>query len=47
MNSTDAILRYLTLHLLIKDSIVELPLGDTSKYFSKSRKVADKSSEAL
>ncbi|SPN99297.1 related to Y.lipolytica GPR1 protein and Fun34p [Cephalotrichum gorgonifer] len=29
---------YLTLHLLIKDSIVELPLGDTSKYFSKSRK---------
>ncbi|KAK0384704.1 hypothetical protein NLU13_7182 [Sarocladium strictum] len=28
---------YLTLHLLIKDSIVELPLGDTSKYFRKSR----------
>lgn len=30
---------YLTLHLLIKDSIIELPLGDTSRYFTKSRKV--------
>ncbi|GKU10266.1 thermophilic desulfurizing enzyme family protein [Fusarium langsethiae] len=26
---------YLTTHLLIKDSIAELPLGDTSKYFKK------------
>lgn len=34
---TNALGRYLTLHLLIKDSIVELPLGDTSKYFRKSR----------
>ncbi|KAL5119970.1 hypothetical protein ACEQ8H_002068 [Pleosporales sp. CAS-2024a] len=30
---------YLTLHLLLKDSIVELPLGDTSRYFAKIRKV--------
>ncbi|KAM0418508.1 hypothetical protein ACHAPD_004867 [Fusarium lateritium] len=29
---------YLTTHLLIKDSIVELPLGDTSKYFKKAWK---------
>ncbi|KAL6709746.1 hypothetical protein ACN47E_001175 [Coniothyrium glycines] len=29
---------YLTFHLLLKDSIVELPLGDTSRYFAKSRK---------
>jgi hypothetical protein len=30
--------RYLTFHLLLKDSLVELPLGDTSRYFGKSRK---------
>lgn len=30
--------RYLTFHLLLKDSIVELPLGDTSRYFAKTRK---------
>ncbi|KAI8935816.1 hypothetical protein NX059_007333 [Plenodomus lindquistii] len=29
---------YLTFALLLKDSIVELPLGDTSRYFAKSRK---------
>lgn len=29
---------YLTFHLLLKDSLVELPLGDTSRYFGKSRK---------
>ncbi|KAF2755760.1 hypothetical protein EJ05DRAFT_503213 [Pseudovirgaria hyperparasitica] len=29
---------YLTLHLLINDTIIELPLGDTSRYFAKSRK---------
>ncbi|KAK3215959.1 hypothetical protein GRF29_8g1626743 [Pseudopithomyces chartarum] len=29
---------YLTFHLLLKDSIVELPLGDTSRYFAKTRK---------
>ncbi|KZM23215.1 membrane protein [Ascochyta rabiei] len=28
---------YLTFHLLLKDSIVELPLGDTSRYFAKSK----------
>ncbi|OAA72367.1 GPR1/FUN34/yaaH [Cordyceps fumosorosea ARSEF 2679] len=28
---------YLTFHLLLKDELVELPLGDTSKYFSKRR----------
>jgi succinate-acetate transporter protein len=28
---------YLTFHLLLKDSLVELPLGDTSRYFAKSR----------
>ncbi|TDZ19209.1 Acetate transporter protein patA [Colletotrichum orbiculare MAFF 240422] len=32
---------YLTFHLLLKDSIVELPLGDTSKYFPKTRKKVD------
>lgn len=30
--------RYLTLHLLIKDSLYDLPLGDTSAYFPKTRK---------
>ncbi|KAJ3957190.1 hypothetical protein N0V92_006265, partial [Colletotrichum tropicale] len=30
--------RYLTFHLLLKDSLVELPLGDTSQYFPKTRK---------
>ncbi|KAH7077154.1 GPR1/FUN34/yaaH family-domain-containing protein [Paraphoma chrysanthemicola] len=30
---------YLTFHLLLKDSIVELPLGDTSRYFAKTKKV--------
>ncbi|KAF2854754.1 hypothetical protein T440DRAFT_542314 [Plenodomus tracheiphilus IPT5] len=29
---------YLTFALLLKDSIVELPLGDTSRYFAKTRK---------
>ncbi|CAN9480243.1 unnamed protein product [Alternaria alternata] len=29
---------YLTFALLLKDSIVELPLGDTSRFFAKSRK---------
>ncbi|KNG44518.1 acetate transporter [Stemphylium lycopersici] len=29
---------YLTFALLLMDSIVELPLGDTSKYFAKGRK---------
>ncbi|KAJ0361681.1 hypothetical protein COL26b_013630 [Colletotrichum chrysophilum] len=29
---------YLTFHLLLKDSLVELPLGDTSRYFPKTRK---------
>ena len=28
---------YLTLHLLIKDSIMELPLGDTSRYIGKQK----------
>ena len=30
--------RYLTFHLLLKDSIVELPLGDTSRYFAKAKR---------
>ncbi|KAF2496990.1 hypothetical protein BU16DRAFT_458943, partial [Lophium mytilinum] len=30
---------YLTTHLLIKDSLYELPLGDTSRFFAKTRKV--------
>ncbi|CAN9457862.1 unnamed protein product [Alternaria alternata] len=30
---------YLTFALLLKDSIAELPLGDTSRFFAKSRKV--------
>ncbi|KAF2714589.1 hypothetical protein K504DRAFT_420530 [Pleomassaria siparia CBS 279.74] len=29
---------YLTFAILLKDSLVELPLGDTSRYFAKSRK---------
>ncbi|KAJ4411022.1 hypothetical protein N0V91_001395 [Didymella pomorum] len=29
---------YLTFHLLLKDSIVELPLGDTSGYFAKTKR---------
>jgi uncharacterized protein len=29
---------YLTFHLLLKDSLVELPLGDTSRYFGKPKK---------
>ncbi|KAF3041426.1 hypothetical protein E8E11_005209 [Didymella keratinophila] len=29
---------YLTFHLLLKDSIVELPLGDTSRYFAKTKR---------
>jgi succinate-acetate transporter protein len=29
---------YLELHLLLKDSILYLPLGDTSRYFGKSKK---------
>ncbi|OHF01772.1 hypothetical protein CORC01_02963 [Colletotrichum orchidophilum] len=32
------LLRYLTFHLLLKDSLIELPLGDTSQYFPKTRK---------
>ena len=31
---------YLTFHLLLKDTLVELPLGDTSRYFKKTRKIA-------
>ncbi|KAH8176698.1 hypothetical protein LIA77_05116 [Sarocladium implicatum] len=38
---------YLTLHLLIKDSIVELPLGDTSKYFPKARQAGEKPRDDL
>ncbi|CAE7179974.1 hypothetical protein P3342_002540 [Pyrenophora teres f. teres] len=30
---------YMMFHLLLKDSIVELPLGDTSRYFAKTRKI--------
>ncbi|KAF1929677.1 uncharacterized protein M421DRAFT_126426 [Didymella exigua CBS 183.55] len=29
---------YLTFHLLLKDSIVELPIGDTSRYFAKTKR---------
>ncbi|PYI02021.1 hypothetical protein BO78DRAFT_422939 [Aspergillus sclerotiicarbonarius CBS 121057] len=29
---------YIVLHLLLKESLVELPLGDTSRYFAKTRK---------
>lgn len=29
---------YLEFALLLKDSIIELPLGDTSRFFAKSRK---------
>lgn len=29
---------YLTFHLLMKDSMVELPLGDTSRFFGKSKR---------
>ncbi|KAF9692491.1 hypothetical protein EKO04_009454 [Ascochyta lentis] len=29
---------YLTFHILLKDSIVELPMGDTSRYFGKSKR---------
>lgn len=29
---------YLTFQLLLKDSLVELPPSDTSRYFGKSRK---------
>ena len=29
---------YLTFQLLLKGSIVDLPLGDTSQYFGRSRK---------
>ncbi|KAF2667824.1 thermophilic desulfurizing enzyme family protein [Microthyrium microscopicum] len=36
---------YLTLHLLIKDSIVELPLGDTSRFFGRKKKNKYTSSE--
>lgn len=31
---------YLTLHHLLKGTLVELPLGDTSRYFAKSTKMA-------
>jgi hypothetical protein len=37
MNHAD-LERYLTFHLLLKDSIVELPLGDTSRYFAKTKR---------
>ncbi|OCK79942.1 hypothetical protein K432DRAFT_298732, partial [Lepidopterella palustris CBS 459.81] len=30
---------YLTFHLLLKDSLVELPLGDISRHFGKAGKV--------
>ena len=29
---------YIVLHLLLKDSLGELPLGDTSRYFAKTRR---------
>ena len=29
---------YIVFHLLLKDSLVELPLGDTSRFFPKTRK---------
>lgn len=29
---------YLTFHLLLKDVLVDLPLGDTSKYFNKRKR---------
>ncbi len=29
---------YLTFHLLLKDSLLYLPLGDTSRYFGKPKK---------
>ncbi|KAF1981105.1 hypothetical protein K402DRAFT_387114 [Aulographum hederae CBS 113979] len=29
---------YLTFHLLLKDSMIELPLGDTSRYFARRAK---------
>jgi uncharacterized protein len=32
---------YLTFHLLLKDSIVELPLGDTSRYFGRKKKATE------
>jgi uncharacterized protein len=28
---------YLTFHLLLADSLIELPLGDTSKFFKRNR----------
>ena len=31
---------YLTFHLLLLDSLIELPLGDTSRYFGKRKKQA-------
>ena len=31
---------YIVFHLLLKDSLVDLPLGDTSRYFAKTRKRA-------
>lgn len=33
--TADAVNRYLTFHLLLKEELLELPLGDTSKYFKK------------
>lgn len=32
---------YIVFHLLLKDSLVDLPLGDTSRYFAKTRKHAN------
>ena len=33
---------YLTLQMLVKDSLIDLPLGDTSQYFAKTRKAPEK-----
>lgn len=30
---------YIVFHLLLKDSLVDLPLGDTSRYFGKKKRV--------
>ncbi|PWY82017.1 hypothetical protein BO70DRAFT_362008 [Aspergillus heteromorphus CBS 117.55] len=32
---------YIVFHLLLKDSLVDLPLGDTSRYFARRKKTAE------
>lgn len=32
---------YLTLQILVKDSLFDLPLGDTSRFFAKSKKATE------